>query len=169
MTSGAGPGTIGSRADERFAANAARAIALGGPALAQVEALGPIDWPLWARTAEALAASLGRATDLDWRLHHLYLPVLFFSLARLRLAASRPLVIGLQAPQGSGKTTLVSHLLAALPALGLRGAGVSIDDFYLPRDEQVALSAAHPGNPYLRAPRLSRHRRCPVGRRPLRG
>ncbi len=128
--------------------NAARAIALGGPALAQVEALGPIDWPLWARTAEALAASLGRATDLDRRLHHLYLPVLFFSLARLRLAASRPLVIGLQAPQGSGKTTLVSHLLAALPALGLRGAGVSIDDFYLPRDEQVALSAAHPGNPY---------------------
>ena len=40
-------------------ANAARAIALGGPALAQVEALGPIDWPLWARTAEALRGLTG--------------------------------------------------------------------------------------------------------------
>jgi D-glycerate 3-kinase len=31
----------------------------------------------------------------------------------------------------------------------LRAAGVSIDDFYLTRAEQVTLAAAHPGNPYL--------------------
>ena len=42
-------------------------------------------------------------------------------------------MVGLQAPQGSGKTTLVSHLLALLPGLGLTGTGVSIDDFYLTR------------------------------------
>jgi D-glycerate 3-kinase len=129
--------------------NAARVHALAGPAIAEVEALGPIDWTLWARTAQALASALGPAPDLDRRLHHLYLPVLFFCLARLRLAASGPLVVGIQAPQGSGKTTLVTHLLAHLPALGLRGVSVSIDDFYLTRDEQLALGAAHPGNPYL--------------------
>ena len=140
--------------------NAARVQALAGPAIADVEALGPIDWPLWARTAQELASGLGPAPDLDRRLHHLYLPVLFFCLARRRLAASRPLdsarderdgplMVGIQAPQGSGKTTLVTHLLAQLPALGLSGVGVSIDDFYLPRDEQLALAAAHPGNPYF--------------------
>jgi len=36
-----------------------------------------------------------------------------------------------------------------LPAMGLRGAGVSVDDFYLTREDQLRLAAAHPDNPYL--------------------
>jgi D-glycerate 3-kinase len=75
--------------------------------------------------------------------------VLSFSLARLRASTSPPLVVGVQAPQGAGKTTLVTHLLSLLPSLGLRGIGVSIDDFYLTRAEQLRLADAHPGNPYL--------------------
>jgi D-glycerate 3-kinase len=55
----------------------------------------------------------------------------------------------MQAPQGAGKTTLTTHLLALLPALGLRGTAISIDDFYLTRGEQLQLAARHPGNPYL--------------------
>jgi D-glycerate 3-kinase len=69
--------------------------------------------------------------------------------AQIAKAARRPVVVGLQAPQGAGKTTICARLLAALPGLGLRGASVSIDDFYLPRPEQLALAAAHPANPYL--------------------
>ena len=76
-------------------------------------------------------------------------PVLAFCLDRLARAARRPLVVGLQAPQGAGKTTLAGYLLADLAARGLSGASVSIDDFYLTRDEQLRLAAAHPGNPYL--------------------
>jgi D-glycerate 3-kinase len=76
-------------------------------------------------------------------------PVLEFCLERLRVAAHRPLLVGLQAPQGAGKTTLASHLLSALADRHLRGASVSIDDFYLTREEQLALAASHPGNPYL--------------------
>lgn len=79
----------------------------------------------------------------------LHRPVHDFCFARIAAAARRPLVIGLQAPQGAGKTTLVTHLLEALPARGWRGAGVSIDDFYLTRAEQLELAAAHPANPYL--------------------
>lgn len=79
----------------------------------------------------------------------LHRPVHDFCLAQISAAASRPLVIGLQAPQGAGKTTLVTHLLQALPGLGLRGAGVSVDDFYLTRQDQLQLAAAHEGNPYL--------------------
>lgn len=79
----------------------------------------------------------------------LHRPVHEFCLAEVAAAKRRPLVIGLQAPQGAGKTTLVTHLLDALPELGLRGAGVSVDDFYLTRQGQLDVAAANPGNRYL--------------------
>ena len=79
----------------------------------------------------------------------LHEPVHKFCLAQVDAARRRPLVIGLQAPQGAGKTTLVTHLLDALPGLGLRGAGVSVDDFYLTRQGQLDVAAANPGNRYL--------------------
>jgi len=129
--------------------NGMHAFAASGPAFPQVERLGPIDWGQWRSLADRLAADLAGAADLDRRIHHLYLPVLFFCAAHARMAPTRPLVVGLQAPQGGGKTTLVRHLVARLPDVGLRGAGVSIDDFYLTRTEQLHLAASHPGNPYL--------------------
>ncbi len=79
----------------------------------------------------------------------LHRPVHDFCFGQIAAARERPLVIGLQAPQGAGKTTLVTHFLEALPAMGLQGAGVSVDDFYLTREEQLRVAAAHPGNPYL--------------------
>jgi D-glycerate 3-kinase len=78
-----------------------------------------------------------------------YDPVLAFCFSQLRNSSSRPVVIGVQAPQGAGKTTLVQRLLKELPAQGVRAAGVSIDDFYLPRAAQLAVAAANPGNRYL--------------------
>ncbi len=96
-------------------------------------------------------------------------PVHAFCFAQIAAAKRHPLVIGLQAPQGAGKTTLVNAFLQALPGKGLRGAGVSVDDFYLTRGDQLALAAAHPGNPYLE------HRGYPgthdvaLGERTLRG
>jgi len=75
--------------------------------------------------------------------------LLEFCSAQLRRTLHRPLVVGLQAPQGAGKTTLVTRLMERLPAAGLRGVAVSIDDFYLTRQEQLRLAAAHPGNRYL--------------------
>jgi D-glycerate 3-kinase len=126
-----------------------RNLARSGPAFDQLQRQGPIDWEAWGTAAVQLERALAGAPDLDRRIHHLYLPVLFFAAARLHAASARPLVVGLQAPQGSGKTTLTRHVLSCLPALGLRGASVSIDDFYLTRGEQLALAAANPGNPYL--------------------
>jgi D-glycerate 3-kinase len=76
-------------------------------------------------------------------------PVHAFCFDQIAQAPRRPLVIGLQAPQGAGKTTLVNAFLQALPGRGLRGAGVSVDDFYLTREDQLSLAAANPGNPYM--------------------
>jgi D-glycerate 3-kinase len=69
--------------------------------------------------------------------------------SRIAAHARRPWVLGIQGPQGSGKTTLATALVGVLHGRGLRAAAVSIDDFYLTHDAQRALAARHPGNPYL--------------------
>ncbi|KAG0538953.1 hypothetical protein BDA96_03G281000 [Sorghum bicolor] len=60
-----------------------------------------------------------------------------------------PLVIGLSAPQGSGKTTLVFALDHLFQAAGRKSAILSIDDFYLTSKEQNELRNRYPGNALL--------------------
>lgn len=61
-----------------------------------------------------------------------------------------PLFIGLQGPQGCGKTTACNAAIAQLHAEhNLRGVTLSVDDFYLTRAEQVELAKQHAGNSYL--------------------
>jgi pantothenate kinase-related protein Tda10 len=57
--------------------------------------------------------------------------------------------LGISAPQGCGKTTLVFELEKLSTALGIRAASVSIDDFYLSHAAQQMVTAAHPDNPLL--------------------
>lgn len=61
----------------------------------------------------------------------------------------RAFVLGINGPQGAGKTTLARFLETSFAALAQPAVAVSIDDFYLTRAEQVALAAAHPHNRYL--------------------
>ena len=65
------------------------------------------------------------------------------------MSSTRPVVIGIQGPQGGGKSTLTRAIVEALPQHGIRATAVSIDDFFMTRDGQLEVSAAHPGNPYL--------------------
>jgi D-glycerate 3-kinase len=53
----------------------------------------------------------------------------------------RPLMIGINGPQGAGKTTLVNELQEAWPSV----VSISLDDFYIPFNEQILLK----GNPLL--------------------
>jgi len=69
--------------------------------------------------------------------------------ARLDACARRPWVLGIQGPQGCGKTTLATAVVAALGRINLRAVAVSIDDFYLTHGEQQALAQRLPSNRYL--------------------
>src|SRR5687768_14447459 len=64
-------------------------------------------------------------------------------LARL---GKRPLIVGVNGPQGAGKTTLVRALVPLLEAAGRRAVAVSIDDFYLTNAAQKALASGHSAN-----------------------
>lgn len=58
--------------------------------------------------------------------------------------------VGFSLPQGAGKTTLVECLQQALRQVSnLKSVVLSIDDFYLPHDDQCLLRLAHPANKYL--------------------
>lgn len=59
-------------------------------------------------------------------------------------------ILGIQGPQGCGKSTIAARLVDEWGRAGVRAFTVSIDDFYLTNAEQEALAARHPGNPYLR-------------------
>ena len=61
----------------------------------------------------------------------------------------RPLLVGISAPQGCGKTTLTELLRVLFKADGRRCLSVSLDDFYLKGAAQDELACAHPANPLL--------------------
>lgn len=124
-------------------------LARRGPAFAALEASGAVDAERWEQAARWLERELPEAPRKAQRIHWLTVPVLLWLRHAVEKAAHRPLIAGLSAPQGSGKSTLVQLLVPMLEAMGVRAVALSIDDFYLPRDEQLRLAAAHPGNRYL--------------------
>jgi D-glycerate 3-kinase len=96
-----------------------------------------------------LARALHARVPHPSRVDDYYAPLAVGCAARALRAARRPFVLGIQGPQGCGKSTLASALVHALGDAGLRSVALSIDDFYLTREEQLALAARHPGNRYL--------------------
>jgi D-glycerate 3-kinase len=76
----------------------------------------------------------------------------FEHIARNTQSRPRPLVVGVQGPQGSGKSflsSLVHEHLPASSASDLRVAVVSVDDFYLPHAGLKGIAEENPDNPLL--------------------
>ncbi|MEW5306033.1 MAG: hypothetical protein WDW38_009971 [Sanguina aurantia] len=88
------------------------------------------------------------------RIYHYYLPVFLWCKRKLeqhqQSGAAGAMVLGISAPQGCGKSTLVEQLEALFLWCEVPAAAVSIDDFYLSFAQQSELSAAHPDNPLLK-------------------
>ncbi|XP_038974976.1 LOW QUALITY PROTEIN: D-glycerate 3-kinase, chloroplastic-like [Phoenix dactylifera] len=91
------------------------------------------------------------------RIYHFYVPVFLWCEDQISRHRSKfndgdeipPLVIGVSAPQGSGKTTLVFALDHLFRRSGRNAATLSIDDFYLTAEDQAKLRSKNPGNALL--------------------
>ncbi|XP_077211925.1 D-glycerate 3-kinase, chloroplastic-like [Tasmannia lanceolata] len=91
------------------------------------------------------------------RLFHYYIPVFFWCEDQILDHRSKfedgdeipPLVIGVSAPQGSGKTTLVFALDYLFRLTGRNSATLSIDDLYLTAEDQAKLRNENAGNSLL--------------------
>ena len=100
----------------------------------------------WDRLARTLCQQLQLQPDSlspsqRARVYHYYLPTYLWLLQRLQAhRGPGPLVLGLSAPQGCGKSTLVLSLQALLASEGYPAAALSLDDFYLTGAEQEALA-----------------------------
>ena len=89
------------------------------------------------------------------RVYHFYLPIFLLSQEKKKEEKGeskkkefypKPLFIGIEAPQGLGKSTLVDVLQTLID----NSVVLSLDDLYLPREEQQDLGQKkHPGNPLL--------------------
>ncbi len=87
--------------------------------------------------AEELPENYRDVAEQHWR-------PLAEDLAR-RAAAKRPLIVGINGAQGSGKSTLCRFLEALLAEQGLRAVTLSLDDLYLTKAERQELAAKlHP-------------------------
>ena len=116
--------------------------------------------PQWRSKGEEIARNLKFANTFESleefqksRIYQYYLPVYFWCQDQLNAhrasGASGPLVVGISAPQGCGKSTLCEQLEALFTSSGLTAASVSIDDFYLTYEGQQAVAKEHTGNPLL--------------------
>ena len=102
--------------------------------------------------AHGLPASYRRVVEDFWQ-------PLATAIAR-RVLDRKPLIVGINGAQGSGKSTLCAFLEVLLAARGLRAVTLSIDDLYLGKaDRQALADQVHPlfatrGVPGTHAPAL---------------
>ncbi len=125
-------------------------LARRGPAFLNLEAAGAVDWERWEHAAQWLEQHLPDLPRKAERIHWLTVPIFLWLLRMVASSEQRPLMVGLSAPQGAGKTTLTKHLVELFEAQGIRALALSIDDFYLPHAQQLELAANYPDNPYLK-------------------
>ncbi|MER2562747.1 MAG: hypothetical protein ABTQ32_18620 [Myxococcaceae bacterium] len=110
--------------------------------------LGVVNAAEWNDAATWLEHELQHEANRDLRIHWLIVPLALW--LKQRSTQRSPLMVGLNAPQGAGKTTLTRNLVGVFAhVFGLRAVSLSVDDFYLRREEQLALATRHPGNRYL--------------------
>ena len=116
--------------------------------------------PEWLSKGSEIAKNLKFPQDFNSleefqksRIYQYYLPVFFWCQNQLKAhkaaEAPGPLIVGISAPQGCGKSTLCEQLEALFTSAGLTAASVSIDDFYLSYEGQQVVATAHPTNPLL--------------------
>jgi D-glycerate 3-kinase len=110
-----------------------------------------VDSELWNSLGQKLWQKFGTEQEAESRIHGYYLPLVFYLSDQLKVSSEerRPLIVGVNGPQGAGKSTLTHELSFLLSELGFQAVSLSIDDFYLNRNQQIELALQFPDNPFL--------------------
>lgn len=96
------------------------------------------------REVAAFMAQAGLPPRFAGLADRLHIP-LAARIARACAGRDRPLVVGLCAPQGAGKSTLTALVTRLLRRRGLKTANLSLDDLYLTHAERLVLGrTVHP-------------------------
>jgi len=103
----------------------------------------------WQDLKQKLTASLDPGLYQPALVDNYYLPLFFHLYKQLTTYGQPGFIVGINAPQGGGKSTLTSYLVQLFGWSGLRAVTLSIDDFYLTRAQQIRLASEYPDNPYL--------------------
>ena len=102
---------------------------------------------------EHLNKILPQSNPSNQRTSQLYLPI-FNYIKQMHqkhsLVSSQPLLVGISAPQGCGKTTLTNIISDLFKLDNQKCLAISIDDFYLTAKEQTTLAELHPQNELLK-------------------
>jgi D-glycerate 3-kinase len=97
----------------------------------------------WYKLELLLEKWIDDSIKTDELINNYYLPLYFYLFEQKKSSAQKTFVIGINAPQGSGKTTLSSHLVNIFKIEGINAISLSIDDFYLTRHDQMRLAESN--------------------------
>jgi D-glycerate 3-kinase len=104
---------------------------------------------LWNRLKPLLVQQLPPPIKRPELVDNYYLPLFLYLHDQVKMAGVRTFVVGINAPQGGGKSTLTAYLVQLFDWCGIKAVTLSIDDFYLTRAQQVRLASDNPDNTYL--------------------
>ncbi|MFT5426886.1 MAG: D-glycerate 3-kinase [Gammaproteobacteria bacterium] len=107
------------------------------------------DQKLWQMLRLKLDEIVDTSINQEGLIDNFYLPLFFKLHDQLTNSKQSAFVVGINAPQGGGKTTLTSYLVQMFDWCDLKAVALSIDDFYLKREDQVRIAQEHRDNIYL--------------------
>jgi D-glycerate 3-kinase len=108
-----------------------------------------IDQNLWDQLESKLNSCVEPSINQEGLINRFYLPLFLHLHNQVSKADHSPYIIGINAPQGGGKSTLTSYLVQLFEDCELSAVTLSIDDFYHIRDRQIQIANENPENIYL--------------------
>jgi D-glycerate 3-kinase len=115
----------------------------------QQQALNACDQELCQKLKILLEKNVDRHIKQEGLIDNFYLPLFFKFYDQIATTDNKTIVIGINAPQGGGKSTLTSYLVQLFEYCELNAVTLSIDDFYLTRKGQIQIATENSENSYL--------------------